>query len=184
MLWGSWWDHPKLLGRFHADFPDDLQVTVHDGGPRLTANRPELVWVRMTGAEGDLFRGRVLNQPHHLQSVRQGDEIHFIVPEGCEHPIQVTEKYLGERPGWEIRPCNKCGLPELFDAPSDLIRVVFPNLREGGVMQMFTAFCPLCGGIQVVKSMKAPSEDGTAEAPAPGPAAQKKHWWQFWNWLA
>jgi hypothetical protein len=32
-----WRDDPLLKGRFHPDFPDDLQVVVHDGGPRLTA---------------------------------------------------------------------------------------------------------------------------------------------------
>ena len=49
-----------------------------------------------------------------------------------------------------IHPCNECGLSELFDAPSDLIRKVFPNLPEDGVMDKFTALCPKCGGWQVV----------------------------------
>jgi len=32
MLWGSWRNHPALVGRFHPEFYDDMQVYVHDGG--------------------------------------------------------------------------------------------------------------------------------------------------------
>ena len=41
MIPGEWRDHPKLKGRFHESYPDDLQVMAHDGGPRLTDSRPE-----------------------------------------------------------------------------------------------------------------------------------------------
>jgi hypothetical protein len=60
----------------------------------------------------------------------------------------VTDKYLSERGAWTILPCRKCGFSEMFDAPSDLIRAVFPKSPPGGQMSMFTAFCPLCGGVQ------------------------------------
>ncbi len=39
-----WRSDPLLEGRFHPEYPDDLQVIVHDGGPRLTKNAPELMW--------------------------------------------------------------------------------------------------------------------------------------------
>lgn len=103
-LYGWWRRHPKLRGRFHPRAPDDLQVLVHDGGPRLSKHRPELVWVRVTGGEGDVFTGTVLNQPHQLVTVRQGSSIRFLVPERGEHPLLVTEKYLRERPDWEVPP--------------------------------------------------------------------------------
>ncbi|HEY1187878.1 MAG TPA: hypothetical protein VGE74_09485, partial [Gemmata sp.] len=161
--WGAWQEHPKLQGRFHPEYPDDLQVLVHDGGPRLTRNAPELMWVRVTGCAGDAFTARLLNQPHHLASVKLGDEIRFVVPDGGEHPLRVTEKYLAERPDWGITPCNKCGLSELFDAPSDLIRVVFPNApADGAQMQAFTVFCGACGGVQLARSRR-------AEDPEPRP---------------
>ncbi|MCA8995839.1 MAG: DUF2314 domain-containing protein, partial [Planctomycetaceae bacterium] len=86
---GEWRHHPRLRGRFHPEFPDDLQVIVHDGGPRLSPNPAELVWVRVVHQEGELFRGEVLNQPHKLKSVRHGDEVLFIVPASGEHPLQV-----------------------------------------------------------------------------------------------
>src|SRR5690348_7224565 len=142
----QWRAHPKLRERFHPDYPDDLQVIVHDGGPRLSANPPEAVWVTVVGVEGEVFRGRVLNQPHNVQSVRQGSEIEFIVADGAEFPVMVADKHLRERGAWVIHPCERCGFTELFDAPSDLIRIVFPNLPAGAEMSGCTTFCPLCGG--------------------------------------
>ncbi len=148
----DWRTHPKLKGRFLPEHPDDLQVIVHDGGPRITDRRPEAVWVTVNGCDGDVFTGRVLNQPTQLCKVQQGQQIRFIIPARSEHPVLVTDKYLRERPSWTIYPCQRCGFSELFDAPSDLMRVVFPNLSEGEVMEMFTSLCPLCGGVQVVES--------------------------------
>jgi hypothetical protein len=163
-----WRTHPKLVGRFHQEHPDDLQVIVHDGSTRLTDKVPELVWVTVTGGEGDVFSGRVLNPPAHLSTVQQGQEIQFIVPDRCPHPLLVTAKYLRERRSWKIEPCNHCGFAELFDAPSDLIRVAFPNVPEGAVMEGFTSFCPLCRGIQMLRYNGAGGESG-------------KPWWQFWK---
>jgi hypothetical protein len=176
--WAAWRRHPKLLGRIHPDHPDDLQVVVHDGGPRLSRNRAELVWVRITGAEGEVFRGQVLNQPHNLKTVRRGQEVQFVVPSGGQHPLQVTEKYLRERVDWIVRPCNKCGLSELFDAPFDLIPKIFPNRPEGAVIGVFTTFCAHCGGLQIAEQKSITT--GVGEL-APGLAPPRKAWWKFWN---
>ena len=178
-LWGVWREHPKLKGRFLPDYPDDLQVFVHDGGPRITRHPPEAIWVRVTGMDGDVFRGRLLNQPHNLQSVRQGSEIKFIVADGAKLPVMVTDKYLTERESWVIHRCNQCGFSELFDAPSDLIRVVFPKNPSNYQTSMFTARCPLCGDIQVVESRDNPGSDGE-EAASPQPSV-KRPWWRFWG---
>src|SRR5215470_6526221 len=124
----DWRAHPKLSGRFLAEHPDDLQVIVHDGGPRVTDRRPEAVWVTVTACEGDVFTGCVLNQPTQLHTIRQGQQIRFVMPVGGEYPVLVTDKYLRERSGWVIHPCQTCGFSELFDAPSDLVRVVFPDI--------------------------------------------------------
>ena len=144
-----WRQHPGLRGRFHAEYPDDLEVLVHEGGPRLSSASPELVWVRATGAEGDVFRGVLLNQPHNLSTLCEDDEVLFVVAEGCEHPVHVTERYLQERVDWSISPCESCGLSELFDAPSDLYRLLFGrDAREAETHIGFTTTCPLCGGRQ------------------------------------
>jgi hypothetical protein len=180
-LWGAWREHPKLKGRFLPDYPDDLQVLVHDGGPRITRNRPEAVWVRVSGMEGDVFRGRVLNQPHQLESVREGSEIKFVAADGAELPVMVTDRYLGERGAWLIHPCRQCGLSELFDAPSDLIRVVFPDTPPDARMSMFTAFCPLCGGVQGVEAREDPGAVGEGAEAGPPAAPAKRPWWRFWG---
>ncbi len=48
--WLSWRGHPLLKGRFHPEYPDDLQVLIYDGGPRLSKHPPEVVWVRVVGS--------------------------------------------------------------------------------------------------------------------------------------
>lgn len=171
----SWRDHPKLKHRFHPDAPDDVQVLVHDGGPRLSDRRPESVWVTVTGVDSsDVFTGRLLNQPHGLESIAQGSEIKFVAPSG-EHLLMVTEKYISERRHWIIEPCNNCGLDELFDAPSDLIRVIFPDTAEDDTVEMFSSFCGVCGGIQVLQHV-----DSDLGGPR-SRRARKSKWWQFWK---
>lgn len=169
----KWRAHPKLRGRFHPEHPDDLQVVVHDGGPRITDRQPEAVWVTVTGCDGEIFRGLVLNQPSQLHTVQQSQEIRFVAAAGSEHLVLVTDKYLRERPAWTIHPCQKCGFSELLDAPSDLMHVIFPNIPPGAVIQSFTSFCPLCGGVQAIELAE---EAELAQQPEP----QRKSWWRFW----
>ena len=146
-----WREDPLLKGRFHPDYPDDIQVIIHDGGPRFTESTPELVWVRVVAQVQPAYRGRLLNQPTNLRSVKMGDEFLFLpLAIANLHPIQVSEKYLRERGKWEIKPCPKCGMKELFDAPSDLMGKVFPNLKLGDEVEVFTSFCPICRGVQVI----------------------------------
>jgi hypothetical protein len=185
----EWREHARLKGRFLPNYPDHLQVIVHDGGSQITPNEPEIIWVAVTGMDGDLFRGRVLNQPHQLQPVHRDDEIKFVMPAGNAPadlrelaaqrlrihppprtgwlaPVLVTDKYLREREAWIIHACDRCGLSELFDAPSDLIRVLFPHSPPDAEMSMFTAPCPNCGGSQRLESRKSlptgGAEPGTA----------------------
>jgi hypothetical protein len=82
----------------------------------------------------------------------------------------VRPKYLAERSAWTIHPCNQCGLSELFDAPSDLIKKVFPDLPAGQIPQMFTAFRGACGGAQVAELA------GGGEVPR-SVAEPRKKWW-------
>jgi len=106
------------------------------------------MWVRTTSAEGDMLTGRLLNQPKQLQTISLGSQIQFIVPATGAHPLRVSAKYVQERADWKIEPCTKCGLSELFDAPSDLVRVVFPSSTQ---TLMMTVLCGACGGIQSAK---------------------------------
>lgn len=164
-----WRHHPALKDKLHPEYPDDLQVIVHDGGPRMTERRPELVWVRIDGLENDILSGTVLNAPTQLQTVKQNQRIQFALA-GVEHPVMLTAKYQQEKSAWNIQPCNKCGFTHLFDAPSDLIKVIFPNIPADAEMEGFTSFCPLCGGVQTIE----------AQAIAPHIEA-KRPWWKFWS---
>jgi hypothetical protein len=171
---GPWRDLAEMRGRLHPAYPDDIQVLIHDGGPRFTDRRPELVWVRIIAAASGVFTADVLNQPLQLTAVHQGDRIQFVVPESGEHPVMVRAKYLAERAAWIVRPCDGCGLSELFDAPSDLIAKVFPNMRPGEMAEAFTVLCGACHGVQVVKIA---SQEERTEAVA----TSSKRWWQFWT---
>jgi hypothetical protein len=165
-----WRGHPKLQGKFHPEYPDDIQVVVHDGSARFSPHPPELVWVRMTGMNGDVFQGKVLNQPHNLQSVQQGSILLFVAG-GGQYPVLVTEKYLAERGNWIIEPCSVCGFSEMFDAPSDFQRAAFPNAPQGaGVMAMSTVRCPMnCNGMLMLRARGL-----EPEAPAP----RRRAWWR------
>ena len=148
----EWRDLPALRGRFHPDYPDAVQVLVHDGGPRFTDRRNELVWVRIVMAAPTALTGVVLNQPEQLTSVQRDDRIQFVIPQSGEYLIMVRDKYLAERGAWIVHPCSKCGLTELFDAPSDLIAKTL-NIQPGETLEAFTAFCGVCHGVQVVESV-------------------------------
>ena len=174
----EWRQHPLLRDRFLPEHPDDLQVIVHDGGPRRTQARPDAVWVTVTSIYGDVFRGRVLNEPQQLARVKYGDEISFVMPAGALHPILVTEKYLSERDAWTVHPCDKCGLSELFDAPSELVAATFKGLPPDAQPEMFTAFCPLCGGGQVIE-LRAATIATRAPATTAATVRTRRRWWRF-----
>lgn len=147
-------EHPKLRGRFHAEFPDDLQVIVHDGGPHICDRKPELAWVRVIECEDEVFSGVLRNRPFHLQSVAEGALIRFIVPGGGQYPLQVTRQYLEERSTWRLlAPCNQCGLTELLDPVSQLLTASFPDIAADQLSRgfTFTTRCGWCGGGMVVR---------------------------------
>lgn len=176
-LYGTWRTDQRLKGKFHPEYPDDIQVLVHEGGPYIAKHPPEVMWVRVTGSQEGIFLGIILNQPYGLSNITEGSIIKFMMPSGGEHPILVTDKYLEERDRWLIHPCDKCGLTELFDAPSDYFRVMFPNVPEDEITVSFTSRCGACGeGHQVVENKEA---KGEKEFLSPQNAA--KRWWQFWK---
>jgi len=125
-------------------------------------------------AASDVFAAEVLNRPQQLTSVQQGDRIQFVVPQSGEHPIMVRGKYLTERAAWIVHPCTGCGLSELFDAPSDLIAKIFPNIRPGETVEGFTVICGACHGVQVVEIASSKQSSEAADT-------SSKRWWQVWK---
>jgi hypothetical protein len=66
------------------------------------------------------------------------------VPQGLKNP-------LGFSPG--LRKIK--ALIELLDAPTDLIRVIFPNMAPDDKIEIFTSFCGFCGGVQGIEERSA-----------------------------
>ena len=172
----DWRNDAALQGRFHPEARDDVQVLVHDGHPGLSGRGPEVVWVRICGKRDGAYRGIVKNQPLHLASVHNGDDIFFVAPPGFQYLIQVSQKYLEERTTWDLQPCTKCGLPECFEAPSEMLKhsQVPPEAR--GEVPRITVPCPMCDGVQIFVrkgiALVAPPAERT-------PPPKKKAWWKF-----
>jgi hypothetical protein len=172
-----------LATRFHPEYPDDLQVTIHDGEPRRTKRQVEVCWVRATGVPyvirynvatldapiplEDLtgtrfvlrrvYSGVLLNQPHQLLSARAGEQVLFTHAPGQPHPLRVTPEYLSERVRWSFVPCTKCGQEHALDPMSVMIQTRFPDAPKDHVHQSFTSFCP-CGGSMVLIRLPANGE--------------------------
>ena len=69
--------------------------------------KPELIWVRVTECQDEVFSGLLLDKPLHLHGVSLGSVIQFIVPGGGQYPLLVTPKYLQERSSWRLlTPCT------------------------------------------------------------------------------
>ena len=83
--------------------------------------------------------------------LKSHNTIKFLQVPEQPHPILVTDKYLLERRHSYVVGCQKCGFGELFDPPSDLAAVTFPD--QG--VSTFTARCPICGGGQLVRLLPA-----------------------------
>ena len=146
----DWRNDPALKGRFHPQDPDDIEVLIHDGHPGLNEKSPERAWVRVRGRRGNAWKGTLLNQPFHLSSIRQGDEVLFIAPKGGQYLVQVTEQYLRERREWHVGACSKCGMTETLGPPSELLaHTNVPAAQRDGVRKL-TAPCPVCEGVQVL----------------------------------
>jgi hypothetical protein len=153
------WRHdPNMRGKFHKDFPDDIQALVHDGDPRVmrrAATRPVTDVIADHEKQRAVYIGELLNAPHTLQSVKRGDRLKLLSVAGMPHPLHVTDAYLQERLQWEITPCDKCGATETFDPPSVMAKVRFPNAPVDAMIAAFTSICSHCGGMQQLRLLDA-----------------------------
>jgi hypothetical protein len=102
-----WHDDPALEGRFHADYPDDVQMLIHNGSFRFTRNAPEVVWVRITsrmeferddGKQATAYKATLLNQPHHLEGFEKGDDVLFLADADYEHTVYATREVCASAP--------------------------------------------------------------------------------------
>lgn len=172
-----WRSDPALAARFHPEYPDDLEVLVHDGEPRRTEKRPERCWVRVTALHGRLklpaaareqeppftadrvewpehavYRGTLLNQPFHLTTMVADQSLLFMVVPGIPNPLRVTEAYLAERASWVVTACDRCGADQGMDPPTTMWRTRFPEQTDVKAVA-FTAFCH-CGGTMMLSALE------------------------------
>lgn len=175
-----WRNDPNFEGKFHPEYPDDLQVIMHDGSFRFTNTRPEVMWVRIiakmeakmeSGETLNYCKGVLLNAPHQLKTVKLQQQIYLVAYKDYQYAIYVTPDYLKDRLNWEITPCTKCGLPEAFDPIPKLWKKSFPdtpdslNTSEEKLIKVFSSFCPLCGqeGFLMIKEKGFDESDDTQE---------------------
>jgi hypothetical protein len=168
----NWRNHPVLKDKFHREYPDDTQAFLHEGFRAATV-KPELVWIRVTGMNGNLVTAELLNQPVNLKSFHANENYTFQL-NGSGKLIYVSPAYLEEIKDWKISPCEKCGNDVLFDTPATICRIAFPDMPEGAVMQVFTTFCPMCGNAMAVSQRE--FDDGATNTNKSG-----KKWYEFWK---
>src|SRR5213078_1242072 len=186
-----WRSDPELSARFHPQYPDHVQVVLHDGEPRRTQRKPETCWIEVTalharvrfasvarapGAplatervhwiERPVYRGTLLHATHAL-TIQNGQSLLFVVVPGIPYPLQVDEAYLAERVQWAFRPCDRCGADQGLDLPTTMARTRFGD-HPGSVPIRFTAFCP-CGGTMELQRLDAAAEPAHASEPPPAP---------------
>lgn len=146
-----WVAHPRLAPHAIPERADHVRVRVHAGGPRVSQVAARLAEVRVTGGDGYAFFGVLAEPVPGLEPLARGSTIRFVAPEDGSAPLLVTDRYLAERPRWTIHPCEHCGLGELYDAPSDLIKATFPELGAAETPRLFATACGACGGSQLVQ---------------------------------
>lgn len=167
----NWRNHPVLKDKFHRDYPDDTQAFLHEGF-RATTVKPELVWIRVTGMNDNIVTAELLNQPVNLKSFHANESYTFQL-NGSGKLIYVSPEYLEEIKDWKISPCEKCANDVLFDTPSTICRIAFPDMPGDAVMQVFTTFCPMCGNAMAVSQRT--FEDNANRNPV------NKKWYEFWK---
>lgn len=70
--WGAWRSDPRLQGRFHPDYPDDIQALI--GTQTADGLYPEQVWVGIRGCGDETCRAALLNQPS-VAPLTRGDPL-------------------------------------------------------------------------------------------------------------
>jgi hypothetical protein len=178
-----WHNDPLLVGKFHATYPNDVQVIMHDGGPRLSTIAPELMWVRLHGlasqsrASFRVYRGTLLGDAQRLPNLKAGALVLVLTASGSPHPIRTTDAYIEDRARYDIRPCCGCGFSELFDPPMALGRRLHPEIPEGAKMANYATRCALCGGLQEVVA----KEGGITIDPDLETTEPPQRWWTDWK---
>ena len=171
----KWKEHPILKPLIPPGYPDDVPAIVHEGF-RAATTSPEKVWIRISDMSNSILTATLLNSPHQLPSLTEGNTYLFQIS-SAGIPVLVSDSYLKEIVDWRFAiPCKKCGNDVLFDNPSTIMRIAFPNMPANSTMDAFSTFCPLCSDPIVLRHKDTPEEED--ESPS---FAKPKKWYEFWK---
>lgn len=85
-----WRGDPALRGKFHPQWPDDIQVLIDapDGG----GGAGEVCWLRVVAVDDPdarIYAGVLQHAPRALAHVQAGDRLRFTITPGARHPRMV-----------------------------------------------------------------------------------------------
>lgn len=162
-----WRMDPELAAWCHINYPDDCQVLIHNGAsPTFGDTDREIVWATINDRQGDIFSATVINDPQHVQSIRQGHTIQFAKTGGNHPPALLTGELVRDLPRLDVKPCQKCRNRLVFDSIAKLA----PDEVEAYPHKVETV-CRFCGEPQIVR-IQAPIEACVADAIV-APASQE-----------
>ena len=118
-----WRDDPALAGRFHAQDPDDLEVTF------FFPAAAEHMWVRTTAHAPAIggYEGELLNTPFATGTgLATGAQVAYRVPTGAIGPVWVSPAVRSNLEHWSAK-CDSCGFDLLLEPAKDIIARQFPT---------------------------------------------------------
>jgi hypothetical protein len=137
----SWRSDPLLAGKFHPQYPDDLEATFVLIGKKTL----EKMWVRLDEAVPKVgFRGNLLNTSHFEPSLAAG--VRVMVRPSRSHPpaLWVPDGPAADNLLTYSSVCEKCGFDLVFIPMSELAKMQFPDAPPGAVFERMTTRCLMC----------------------------------------
>ncbi|MCC6336476.1 MAG: hypothetical protein IT380_21125 [Myxococcales bacterium] len=144
---GPWGADPRLAGKLHASYPDDLQAAFFLPEQRTV----EQLWVRLAQVvpEHDAYRGRLLNTAHGAPSLCAGTEVVVRPTPGSAMPVWLSPAVLGNLRDWRGK-CSACGFDLVVEPVEALIKREFRSAPPGTVFEALTTRCAMCRGTQLL----------------------------------
>lgn len=169
---GPWTSDPRLAGKFHPEYPDDLQASFFFP----STGNVEQMWVRLERAEPALeaYAGKLLNTAHADASIAAGTTVLIRPAPGASIPVWLSPAVQENLRDWTAK-CSACGFDLVVEPVSALLARQFANAPPGATFEALTTRCAMCRNTQMVtRRGLADSVSVTAAAPAPVPAVRSR----------
>lgn len=161
---GAWVKDPFFKGRFHPQFPNDVQGVFFFPASR----KAEQMWVRLereTPVAGT-YEGVLLNTAHLEPTLKEGTRVRLRGAEGASGPVWVSDVTAQNLTAWDAR-CEACGFDLVLEPVETLIKRSFPDAPEGAEFEALTTRCAMCRQTQLLQRK-------VTEAPPVGPSRGAK----------